>query len=72
MFLLKNRKVQLKRLRETRNRFEHGAIDNNPRAVESVINNAVEVIVDFLGKTKTKFEIPSNMLSDGLTEREKE
>ena len=43
-------KVQLKRLRETRNRFEHGAIDNNPRAVESVINNAVEVIVDFLGK----------------------
>ena len=43
-------KVQLKRLRETRNRFEHGAIDNNPRAVESAINNAVEVIVDFLGK----------------------
>lgn len=43
-------KDHLKKLREARNRFEHGYINNNPRAIESIINKAVEVIADFLGK----------------------
>lgn len=69
-------KAHLKKLRDTRNRFEHGFINNNPKAVESIINKAVEVIVDFLGKNYDEFEIPSNisLLEDnkGLTDREKE
>lgn len=45
-----NQKKRLKSLRDARNRFEHGFIDNNPKAIECIINQAVEVIVDFLGK----------------------
>ncbi len=66
-------KIHLRKLREARNRFEHGYINNNPRAIENIINKAVEVIVDFLEKNYHEFEIPSNMnLSGGLTDREKE
>ena len=65
-------KDHLKKLREARNRFEHGYINNNPRAIESIINKAVEVIADFLGKNYQEFTMPSNMnLSNGLTNKEK-
>ncbi len=66
-------KDALKSLRDARNRFEHGFIDNNPKAIENIINKAVEVIADFLGKNYNEFEIPSNMSEDneGLTDREK-
>ena len=66
-------KMHLKKLREARNRFEHGYINNNPKAIENIINNAVKVIVDFLDKNYQEFEIPSNMdLSEGLTDNERE
>ena len=69
-------KEHLKRLRDARNRFEHGFIDNNQRAIENIINKALEVIVDFLGKNYDEFEIPSNISlledNEGLTDREKD
>lgn len=69
-------KMQLKSLRDARNRFEHGFINNNPMAIENIINKAVEVIVDFLGKNYDEFEMPSNIslleYDEGLTDREKE
>ena len=69
----KKQKMHLKKLREARNRFEHGYINNNPKAIENIINNAVKVIVDFLDKNYQEFEIPSNMdLSEGLTDNERE
>ena len=69
----KEQKIYLKKLREARNRFEHGYINNNPKAIENIINNAVKVIVDFLDKNYQEFEIPSNMdLSEGLTDNERE
>lgn len=68
-------KDHLRKLREARNRFEHAFINNNPRAIENIINKAVEVIVDFLGKNYEEFEIPSNISllehNEGLTNREK-
>ena len=66
-------KDDLRKLRDARNRFEHGFINNHPKAIESIINKAVEVVVDFLGKNYEEFEIPSNMSEDneGLTDREK-
>lgn len=68
-----NQKKRLKSLRDARNRFEHGFIDNNPKAIECIINQAVEVIVDFLGKNYDEFEISSNVnVIDGLTAREKD
>lgn len=69
----KKQKMHLKKLREARNRFEHGYINNNPKAIENIINNAVKVIIDFLDKNYQEFEIPSNMdLSEGLTDNERE
>ena len=69
----KKQKMHLKKLREARNRFEHGYINNNPKAIENIINNAVKVIVDFLDKNYQEFEFPSNMdLSEGLTDNERE
>lgn len=69
-------KVHLKKLRDARNRFEHGVINNHPKAIESIINKAVEVIVDFLGKNYEEFIIPSNFslseVNEGLTDKEKE
>lgn len=65
-------KMHLKKLREARNRFEHGDINNNPKAIENIINKAVKVIADFLGKNYQEFEIPSNMnLSKKLTDNER-
>lgn len=65
-------KDYLSELRKARNRFEHGYINNNLRAIENIINNAVAVIVDFLDKNYQEFESPSNMnLSGGLTDNER-
>lgn len=69
-------KKYLMSLRNARNRFEHGDIDNNPKAIESIINNAIKVIVDFFEKNYDEFQMPSNInLSsdyEGLTDREKD
>lgn len=65
-------KIFLQKLREARNRFEHGEIDNNQKAIESIINNAIVVIAKFIQDNYAEFEIPNSMEHIGFTKKEKE
>ena len=69
---LDKHKSALKKLREARNRFEHGEIDNNQRAIESIINNAIVVIAKFIQDNYAEFEMPNSMEHVGFTKKEKD